>query len=69
MDDDDDMKNKFYKKDNGYKKVINSTRRSPMPKLTLIKNESPEMRAPTPIAMVWQPWLSREHLLQTKLSF
>jgi hypothetical protein len=52
MDDDDDMKNKFYKKDNGYKKVINSTR-SPMPKLTLIKNESPEMRAPTPIAMVW----------------
>jgi hypothetical protein len=51
------------------KRVISLTRRSPMTKITLVKNESPMRRAPTPIVMVWQPWLSREHLLQASLSF
>jgi hypothetical protein len=42
--------------------------RSPMVKLTLVKNESSMMKAPTPIVMVWQPLLSREHLFQASLS-
>jgi hypothetical protein len=51
------------------KRVISPTRRSSMAKLTLVKNESLMMRAPTPIAMVWQLLLSKEHLLQASLSF
>jgi hypothetical protein len=50
------------------RKVISLTRRSPMAKLTFVKNESPMMRALTPIAMVWLSWLSREHHLQSSLS-
>jgi hypothetical protein len=50
------------------KRVISHTRRNPMTKLTLVKNGSTMMRAPTLIAMVWQLWLSREHLLQASLS-
>jgi hypothetical protein len=67
--DDKKKKNKPYKKDKGYtKELISPTRRSLMVKLTLVKNVSLMMRALTPIVMVWQPWLSREHLLQTSLS-
>jgi hypothetical protein len=65
--DDDKKKNKPYKKDKGYKEVISPTR-SYMVKLILVKSGSPMMRAPTPIVMVWQPLLSREHLLQVNLS-
>jgi hypothetical protein len=43
--------------------VTSPTRRSPLVKLTLVKNGSLMMRAPTLIVMVWQPLLSREHLL------
>jgi hypothetical protein len=50
------------------RKVISPTRRRPMVKLTLSKNESPMMRAPTPIVTVWQSWLSGEHLLESSLS-
>jgi hypothetical protein len=50
------------------REVISLTRRSPMVKLTLVKNGRPMMRAPTPVVMVWQPWLSREHLLLASLS-
>jgi hypothetical protein len=32
-------------------------------KLTLGKNGSSMMRVPTSIVAMWQPWLSREHLL------
>jgi hypothetical protein len=49
------------------KGVTSPTIRSPRVKLTLIKNGSPMMRAPTLIVMVWQPLLSREHL-QSSLS-
>jgi hypothetical protein len=45
------------------KRVISPTRRTPMAKLIMIKNESPMMRAQILIAMMWQPWLSRKHLL------
>jgi hypothetical protein len=48
--------------------VTRPIRRSPMVKLTLVKNESLMMRAPTPIVIVCQPLLSREHLLQVRLS-
>jgi hypothetical protein len=50
------------------REVISPIRRRPMVKLTLGKNRSPMMRAPTLIVPVWQPWLSREHLLQASLS-
>jgi hypothetical protein len=50
------------------KGVISPTRRSHMAKLTLTKNESLMMGAPTLIAMVWQLWLSREHRIQASLS-
>jgi hypothetical protein len=49
------------------REVISPTRRSPMVKLILVKSGTPMMRAPTPIVMVWQPLLSREHLLQASL--
>jgi hypothetical protein len=35
------------------REVIKPTKRSPMVKLTLVKNESPMMRAPTLIVMGW----------------
>jgi hypothetical protein len=50
------------------KEAASPTKRSHMVKLTSSKNESPKMRAPTPIVTVWQPWLSRESLLQANLS-
>jgi hypothetical protein len=50
------------------REVTSPTRRSPMVKLTLDKNGTPMMRAPTPIVTVWQPWLSRESLLRASLS-
>jgi hypothetical protein len=50
------------------KRVISLTRRSPMVKFTLVKNGIPMMKAPTPIMMVWQPFLSRKQLLQASLS-
>jgi hypothetical protein len=49
------------------KRMINTTRRSPMAKLTLVKNGIPMMRAPTPMIMVWQPSPSREHSPQANL--
>jgi hypothetical protein len=51
------------------REVISPRRRSPMMKLTLVKNGSTMMRALTPIVIVWQILLSRKHLLQTSLSF
>jgi hypothetical protein len=49
------------------KEVTSPTKRSPMVKLTSGKNGSAKMRAPTPIIMLWQPWLSREILIQASL--
>jgi hypothetical protein len=66
--DDDKKKNKAYKKDKGYKRSDKPYKKRPMVKVTLGKNGSPMIRAPTPIVMVWQLWLSREHLLQGSLS-
>jgi hypothetical protein len=55
-DDGDDMKkHKPYKKDKGYKRSDKSYKKSPMVKLTLGKNGSPKMRAPTLMVTVWQP--------------
>jgi hypothetical protein len=69
MDDGDDKKKyKPYKKDKGYKRSNKPYKRSPMVKLTSDKNESLKIRAPTPIVMVRQPWLSRKSLLQVSLS-
>jgi hypothetical protein len=51
------------------REVISPTRRSPMVKLIFIKSGSPMMRAPTLIVIVWQPLLSREHLIQASLFF
>jgi uncharacterized protein YacL (UPF0231 family) len=56
---DDKKKYKAYKKDKDYKRSK---------KLTSGKNGSLKMRAPTPIVMVWQPWLSMESHLQANLS-
>jgi hypothetical protein len=67
-DSDDKKKYKPYKKDKGYKRSDKPYKKSPMVKLTSGKNRSPKMRAPTPIVMVWQPWLSRESHLQASLS-
>jgi hypothetical protein len=50
------------------KRVISPIRRSPMAKLTLVKNGIPMMKAPTPIMTLWQPLLQREQLLQGSLS-
>jgi hypothetical protein len=50
------------------REVTSPTRRSPMVKLTFDKNETPMMRAPTPIMTMWQLWLSRKSLLQASLS-
>jgi hypothetical protein len=67
--DDDDFKKKSpTRRTRATREVISPTRRSPMVKLTLGKNGGPMMRAPTLIVMVWQPWLSREHLIQASLS-
>jgi hypothetical protein len=49
------------------REVICPTRRSHMMKLTLDKNETLMIRAPTPIVAVWQPGLPRESLLQPSL--
>jgi hypothetical protein len=68
-DDDDKKRNKPYKRTSATREEISPTRRTPMVKFTLDKNGIPMMRALTPIATVWQPWLSREHLLQASLSF
>jgi hypothetical protein len=57
------------KRTSATREEISPTRRTPMVKFTLDKNGIPMMRALTPIATVWQPWLSREHLLQASLSF
>jgi hypothetical protein len=48
---------------------VTSPTRSLMVKLVLVKNGSLMMRSPTVIVIMWQPLLSREHLLQASLSF
>jgi hypothetical protein len=58
----------FTRRTRATRKVISLTRRNPMVKLTLVKNGNPMMRAPTLIVMMWQPWLSREHLIHANLS-
>jgi hypothetical protein len=45
------------------KRVIGLRRRSPIAKLTLVKNGIPVMKAPTPVMTVWQLLLSREQPL------
>jgi predicted phosphatase len=54
-EDDDKKKVSSIRKTRATKGMISLTRRSPMGKLTLVKNECLMMRAPTPIVMVCQP--------------
>jgi hypothetical protein len=68
-DSDDKKKYKPYKKDKGYKRSDMPYKKSPMVELTSGKSGSSKMRAPTPIVMVWQPWLSRESHFQASLPF
>jgi hypothetical protein len=67
-DDDDKKKCNPIRRTRATRGVKSPTRRSPRVNLTLVKNGSPMMKAPTSIVMVWQPLLSREHLLQASLS-
>jgi hypothetical protein len=68
-DDGDDRRNTSHiRRIRATKEATNPTKGTPMVTLTSSKNGSPKMRALTSIVMVWQPWLSREIILQASLS-
>jgi hypothetical protein len=67
-EDDEKKKYKPYKKDKDYKRSDKPYKKKFFGEAHIGQEYDSMMRAPTPIVTVWQPWLSRESLLQVSLS-